>query len=146
MLLHIKIPDRPISLKRPRAALGRFYDPQHDVKEAYKKYIQENIKLVHDDLAENIALLELPLTLPVAVRLNFYFEMPKSWSKKKRHDMLDMPHTQTPDLDNLVKFFQDALNGYLWGDDRQIWNIEAFKMWSDENYTNVRIWTCDDSD
>jgi Holliday junction resolvase RusA-like endonuclease len=35
--------------------------------------------------------------------------MPKSWSKKKRNELNGKPHTQRPDLDNLIKAFKDAL-------------------------------------
>jgi Holliday junction resolvase RusA-like endonuclease len=41
--------------------------------------------------------------------IHFYLPMPKSWSKKKRALMVKQPHRQKPDLDNLIKAFQDAL-------------------------------------
>lgn len=41
--------------------------------------------------------------------LTFIMEMPKSWSKKKRNELNGQPHTQRPDLDNLIKAFKDAL-------------------------------------
>ena len=41
--------------------------------------------------------------------LVFVLPMPKSWSKKKKKFMNSKPHTSRPDLDNLIKAFQDAL-------------------------------------
>lgn len=41
--------------------------------------------------------------------LHFVMPMPKSWSKKKKAEMIGKPHKQKPDLDNLIKAFQDAV-------------------------------------
>ena len=41
--------------------------------------------------------------------VEFYIPMPKSWSVKKKSRMVFQPHTQRPDLDNLIKAFQDCL-------------------------------------
>ena len=38
-----------------------------------------------------------------------FIEMPKSWSKKKRLQMLGTPHKQRADLDNIIKAVQDIL-------------------------------------
>jgi Holliday junction resolvase RusA-like endonuclease len=43
------------------------------------------------------------------LELTFVMPIPKSWSKKKKKAMDGQPHRQVPDLDNLVKAFQDAL-------------------------------------
>ena len=37
------------------------------------------------------------------VSLIFYIPMAKSWSKKKREQMLGKPHKQKPDIDNLAR-------------------------------------------
>jgi len=42
------------------------------------------------------------------VSIEFTIGMPKSWSKKKKAQMDGTPHTQTPDLDNLLKAVCDA--------------------------------------
>ena len=42
------------------------------------------------------------------VQIEFTLGMPKSWSKKKKAQMDGTPHTQTPDLDNLLKSVCDA--------------------------------------
>lgn len=41
--------------------------------------------------------------------VEFILPMPKYWSETKKISMNGQPHKQRPDLDNLVKGFQDAL-------------------------------------
>jgi len=53
--------------------------------------------------------------------LIFHVKMPKSWSKKKKEAMNGRPHEQTPDLDNLLKGFMDA----LCKEDKHIYAIAA---------------------
>jgi len=57
--------------------------------------------------------------------VTFIMPMAKSWSKKKRDEMLGQPHTQTPDLDNLLKALWDA----CLDDDAHIHTITARKIW-----------------
>jgi Holliday junction resolvase RusA-like endonuclease len=56
----------------------------------------------------------------------FYMPMPKSWSEKKRQQMLGRPHQQRPDLDNLIKAVKDALcaedsHVHTYKDMRKVW-------------------------
>ncbi|RKZ82922.1 MAG: RusA family crossover junction endodeoxyribonuclease [Gammaproteobacteria bacterium] len=56
---------------------------------------------------------EIRLNLPRDLDFNnstivFLLPMPKSWSKKKKGAMNHSPHTQKPDLDNLIKALLDA--------------------------------------
>ena len=62
------------------------------------------------------------------VSLIFYIPMSKSWSKKKREQMLGKPHKQRPDIDNLAKAFLDA----LLKEDSFIYSLTAEKYWSNE--------------
>lgn len=57
---------------------------------------------------------------------NFYFEIPKSTPKKNRAEAV---HTKKPDLDNLVKFIKDCLNGEAWKDDSQVVSLFAQKIY-----------------
>jgi len=52
--------------------------------------------------------------------------MPKSWSKKKKLEMVGRPHKQKPDLDNLLKALLDA----VFDEDCEIWDIQATKYWN----------------
>lgn len=63
----------------------------------------------------------------------FYLPMPKSWSNKKRQEMLGLPHEEKPDGDNLVKAFIDA----LLKDDRKMHDVHYRKFWSVEGRIEV---------
>lgn len=71
--------------------------------------------------------------LPEHPRITFYIEMPASWSKKKRSEMLMQPHKQKPDIDNLIKALFDA----VYGEDSHIWNVYAEKRWALTGYIEI---------
>jgi len=58
--------------------------------------------------------------------ITFHIPMPESWSKKKKVFMLWKPHTQVPDIDNLIKSFLDA----LLTSDAHISKLCASKIWA----------------
>ena len=58
----------------------------------------------------------------------FLIPMPKSWSTKKKADMLGKHHQQRPDIDNLLKGLMDA----LLEEDSHIHSVYAKKVWSDK--------------
>ena len=63
----------------------------------------------------------------------FYIPMPKSWSKKKKKLMMNRPHQQTPDKDNLEKAFLDC----LFKNDSHIWDGRITKLWSDKGQIDI---------
>lgn len=69
----------------------------------------------------------LKIDVPAGSQVTFYMPTPASWSKKKNAAMQGKPHTQKPDLDNLLKALLDA----VYGDDSHIWKISAQKVWRD---------------
>ena len=58
--------------------------------------------------------------------IEFHIEMPKSWSKKKRSEMIGKPHQQRPDLDNFLKAWKDS----VYEEDAIVWQIKATKLWT----------------
>jgi Holliday junction resolvase RusA-like endonuclease len=125
--IKIEIEGDPIPLARARGARSGFYDPQHIAKRNFA--IDVLSKIPRDKLIET----------PISFDLIFVIKMPKSWSLKKRAKTLDTPHAQTPDIDNLVKFIFDALNGVIYNDDSQIFKVEAVKMWGESGKTIMEI-------
>lgn len=71
------------------------------------------------------------------MEIMFFLPIPKSWSKKKKKEMVDTPHRQTPDLDNLVKGVLDALF-YKSGGDQHVYAIRAEKYWADAGMILIR--------
>jgi len=67
------------------------------------------------------------------VRIVFYFPMPKSWSKKSKDLMMNKPHKQKPDGDNVLKGIQDI----LCKEDKHIWDIRITKLWSDVGQIDI---------
>lgn len=63
--------------------------------------------------------------LPCPLMLIFILPMPESWTDKKKKQMLHMPHTQKPDIDNLQKAVMDA----IYQDDAHIHTVMATKVW-----------------
>jgi len=64
------------------------------------------------------------------LEVKFVLPMPKSWSEKKKKEMDGQPHKQTPDLDNLIKAFQDALlkddsHIHTYNNMKKIWGREG---------------------
>ncbi len=59
------------------------------------------------------------------MKIVFCMPMPKSWSQKKKDRMKLQPHTQIPDLDNLIKGLGDILD-----EDSHIYEIHASKEWA----------------
>ena len=60
--------------------------------------------------------------------IEFYIQMPKSWSKKKKELYNDKPHKQRPDLDNYIKAWCDS----VFEEDSVVWRFKASKRWTDK--------------
>lgn len=79
---------------------------------------------------------------PLQVRIEFYLQHPKSFTKKKIQAIEDglFQHTVKPDLDNLTKAVLDALNDVAWHDDAQIIDLQVHKAYSTgEGYIKINI-------
>jgi Holliday junction resolvase RusA-like endonuclease len=63
-----------------------------------------------------------PLDEPIEFELRAVFPVPASWSEKKRRQAIagDLKPGKKPDLDNIAKAWNDALNGVVYRDDALI--------------------------
>ena len=115
------IQGKPITKLRPRfRRFGGTYDVQSDLKKAVKLQMAG---------CWNHPLIAGPLSLDI----RFFMPIPKSTSKKNRAKMIsgEIPHTKTPDLDNILKWAADCMTGIVYQDDRQIIEIHATKQYTD---------------
>ena len=76
----------------------------------------------------------------ISIKIIFKFEVPKSYSKKKRAEALagNLRPTKA-DIDNYIKSVLDGLNKVAFLDDRYICSIEASKVFAEEAETIVEI-------
>lgn len=82
-----------------------------------------------------------PLECPIDFSLKVYFQIPASWSQRKKDHCrrgLIRP-TVTPDADNLCKAAADSLNGIVIRDDKFIVNATIQKWYSDRPRVEIVI-------
>jgi Holliday junction resolvase RusA-like endonuclease len=84
---------------KPRETKRDIWNPRTCVKN-YRNYKD----LLREELKRNG--FKLDHVLPFMV---YVFPIPKSYSNKKREELLGKPHTNLPDLDNLEKGFLDCI-------------------------------------
>lgn len=71
--------------------------------------------------------------VPAELTIVFALPMPRSYSKKKRAELLGQPHQEKPDIDNLVKAFLDT----LCTEDKHVWHVNASKVWSEHGSITI---------
>lgn len=62
--------------------------------------------------------------------LTAYMPIPASLSKKKQKELENQHHIKRPDIDNIVKFYQDVLEGVCYDKDETIAELNATKLYS----------------
>ena len=82
-----------------------------------------------------------PYLGPVVVNIRAYFEIPKSWSKKKQHQaqLSLIGPTKKPDCDNIAKIVLDSLNGIAFEDDKQVTVLHVEKVYSETPCVKVAL-------
>ena len=127
--LMFEILGSPIGQGRPKFSTinghARAYDPEKSRN--YKAYVK---LLATQAMKEQcFEMIEGPCSLDILA----FFEVPKSKSKKFREAALsglEYP-TKKPDIDNIIKAIQDALNGLAYKDDALIVRLHTVKLYSE---------------
>jgi len=113
----------PVAMARARFGDGRVYDSQKNVKVITTITLQSQ----HND--------EPFFEGPLNLNLSFY--LPIVSAKKIRLNC--KPHTQAPDLDNLIKYIAGVASGVIYKDDRTICSIVARKYYSINPRTEIIV-------
>ena len=118
----------PTAQQRPRVNRFVTYDPSKKDKVEFLKSVMTQLP-------------KAPLTSPLLLRIDFYFKRPKSHftSKGELTRFAPIRHTKKPDIDNLIKFILDALNGQLYVDDSQVISLSARKLYAKEAGIIIRV-------
>ena len=108
------------------------YDPSSKDKDRFK-----------DECAESAP--KHPLEGAISVSMVFYMPRPKSHYRGGRYshllkDTAPSHPVSRPDLDNIVKFYLDAMTGMFWRDDAFVCTIEASKSYSKQGSVEIEYW------
>ena len=131
----LTIPGDPIAKKRPRfARRGKFVT-------TYNCQETEEGKFMTIVAAQLAGKEPIPAEQAIKLTCRFHMPIPAGWSKKKRlmNASIGIRHVKRPDLDNLIKFVKDCLNGVAYHDDSQVVFLTAGKKYSDNPHTEIII-------
>ena len=131
-LIKITIKGKPIALKRHRSTRsGRMYDPSaKDKKQIWLQIARFKPKR--------------PIEGQIMLFATFYMPRPKKHFRTGKYanvlkDGVPEYHTNTPDLSNLIKLYEDILQPSFYLDDSQICRIQAEKIYSKQPRTEIII-------
>jgi Holliday junction resolvase RusA-like endonuclease len=134
-IISFEIPGCPVAKGRARAfKRGNYiahYTPEKTVN--------------YENLVKMVAMQDMKgkqlISGPISMVISLFFQIPESWSNKKRLSALNgtVRPTVKPDLDNCVKSLCDAINGIVWHDDKQVVEVTVKKFYSDRPRANVSI-------
>jgi len=82
-----------------------------------------------------------PLVGPLEATFSISVAIPKSFTRQQRNliDEGKLYPTSKPDIDNVVKLLCDAMNGVVYGDDKQIVDLFVSKVYEDSASTTVMV-------
>jgi Holliday junction resolvase RusA-like endonuclease len=85
------------------------------------------------------------VTGPVRLSMRFYFKRPKNHYRTGKNanvmkDTAPVFHSQSPDLDKLIRSTQDALSSVVWRDDSQVCQYgNVSRAWSEDGVEGAEI-------
>ena len=123
----IVFPIAPVVASRARVTRYATYFPKR-----YTKFRKEFGELLEKYKAE-------PEDGLLYVKLDFYVQLPKATSKKKKKEKEGKHCDNNADLDNYVKATLDSLEGKYYNNDKQIVMIRARKYWSDNGRIEFKM-------
>lgn len=141
MKIRLTIPGTPIAKARPK------FFRRGDHVGTYKPKEQLAAEHVFKCHVSRHAITPILAGRPLRLKCWFFMPIPKSATKKfhKQCDVERVPHVKKPDLDNLVKFVKDCLNGLAWHDDSQVAEIAGMKVYDTRPRTVVEIEVLDEA-
>lgn len=135
-MITVIVDGNPGVKKRPRftrmGKLVKTYNPEENV--SYENWI----RLCYKNQIGEMAYKDDD-TLKVSIIA--YYQVPKSWSKKKTEQALanEIKPTNSKDVDNIAKIILDALNGVAFKDDHYVTDLEVKKRYSDIPRVEIEI-------
>lgn len=138
--MNFVIPGQPVGKARARISFNRFTGKNQSYTPKKTADYEKLVRLSYQKSLGNINTLP-PTEKPVRMILNAFYGIPSSWTKKKKVMAVcnEIYPTSKPDLSNILKSVEDALNGIAYKDDSQIVDIEMSKQYSLDARVEVTI-------
>ena len=138
----LEVPGNPIPQPRPRVGKHRIYNPATVESKQWKAAVKATLGATQTGVL-------FPVGVPVGVVIVCHMRRPNSDFKGgirgcgRLKSNLPLVWAICPDVDNLVKFILDALNGVIYKDDKQVVKLEVLKVLDNigacEGRTLVRV-------
>ena len=132
MEIEFTIPGKPLAKQRPRfTRTGHTYTPDKTVN--YENLIKTCFTQKYPE--------HVPVKIPVRMKIQAYFAVPESWSKKKKllAYIGKILRPGKPDWDNVGKIVSDALNQIAYVDDSQVYDCQVIKAYDAVPRVEVEI-------
>ncbi|MAO22112.1 MAG: hypothetical protein CMJ25_15295 [Phycisphaerae bacterium] len=132
--LNVFLLGQPIGKGRPRfTRSGHTYTPDKT-----RKY-EMRLAAEGSDVMHKIGL--DPVAVPCRVFVRATFQIPKSWTKKKKLQAERREiYPKRPDADNVAKIALDALNGVIFEDDDQVYDLRVNKAYGNNPSLSVTVY------
>jgi Holliday junction resolvase RusA-like endonuclease len=131
-MIQITIPLPPVPWQASIKGKYTFYDPKEKEKRCARFYIKEQYK-------------GPPIEEFTVINFQFYFKIPKSFSKKKMALARDGYLFPTrSDCTNLQKLYEDCLKGIVIKDDRTVVKVHSEKFYKEKDSVVIRVFTIDE--
>lgn len=124
----------PIAKKRPMIVRRGGKTWATDCQEHEKELVKFQLRQNYPKLCEN------PIPKHVPLIVNFEFHLASNPSNRSIIEWGMLDHVYTPDISNLIKFYEDVFNGIIYHDDSQIVQINfSSKCYSNNPKTIINI-------
>ena len=129
MNVSLTIPGPPVGKQRARVCRsGHAFTPAKTVN--YEALVKQTFAAKYPDF--------IPMSGPVRMTLSIWLMESKETQRKLRKGINVYP-TIKPDISNVLKIIEDALNGLAYVDDKQIVWVEVVKAYSEKPRVEVIV-------
>ena len=118
MILRLQLDVKPVPASRPRVSKwGTYYGKTY---KAFRKAMEKELSGWEDE----------PIAGAIRVVMCFRCQKPKKPTKLWPRG----------DIDNYVKAVFDSFNGIVWGDDDQVLQVQAEKLYAHDGKPRIDVW------
>jgi len=129
----------PIGTRRPRFSMrngkARVYDTQSSIKAILKMSAKSQMAKFRT---------EMGIPGVFMVEMTFHMSKPKTTQRRPVKMRNQIYHDKKFDIDNMIKFYLDVLNGIAYQDDRMVAVINAEKIYADHPCVKIKVYTLEE--